>query len=79
MIQILNPTKVILSGQGVRAGDLMFAPMRAVIAAQCNPTLLDAVEIIIHKWQDTDWARGAASLVLQELYKTPFEKFSPVI
>ncbi len=79
IIQILNPSKIILSGQGVRAGDLMFAPMRAVVAEQCNPALHDATEIIIHKWQDTDWARGAASLVLQELYKTPFEKIRPVI
>ncbi len=79
LIQILNPSKIILSGQGVRAGDLMFAPMRAVVAAQCNPVLHDATEIIIHKWQDTDWARGAASLVLQALYKTPFEKIRPVI
>ena len=79
IIQILNPSKIILSGQGVRAGDLMFAPMRAVVAEQCNPALHDATKIIIHKWQDTDWARGAASLVLQELYKTPFEKIRPVI
>jgi hypothetical protein len=41
--------------------------------------LHDATEIVIHKWQDTDWARGAASLVLQALYKTPFEKIRPVI
>ena len=79
IIQILNPSKIILSGQGVRAGDLMFAPMRTVVAEQCNPALHDATEIIVHKWQDTDWARGAASLVLQELYKTPFEKIRPVI
>jgi predicted NBD/HSP70 family sugar kinase len=79
LIQILNPSKIILSGQGVRAGDMMFAPMRAVVAEQCNPTLHDATEIVIHKWQDTDWARGAASLVLQALYKTPFEKIRPVI
>ena len=79
MIQILNPSKIILSGQGVRAGDLMFAPMRAVVAAHCNPELYEVTEIIVHKWQDTDWARGAASLVLQELYKTPYEKFRPVI
>ena len=79
MIQILNPAKIILSGQGVRAGDLMFAPMRAVIADYCNRALHDATESIVHKWQDTDWARGAASLVLQELYKTPFEKIRPVI
>ncbi len=79
IIQILNPSKIILSGQGVRAGDLMFAPMRAAVAEQCNPALHEATEIIIHKWQDTDWARGAACLVLQALYKTPFEKIRPVI
>jgi hypothetical protein len=41
--------------------------------------MFETIQIIIQKWQDTDWARGAASLVLQELYKSPLDRARPVI
>jgi len=41
--------------------------------------MYETLQIVIQKWEDTDWARGAASLVLQELYKSPFNRVRPVI
>ena len=79
LIQIFNPTKIIISGEGVRAGNLMFQSLRCTIRLHTNPALYDASEIVIQKWRDTDWARGAASLVLQELYKSPFNRVRPII
>ncbi len=79
LIQIFNPTKIIISGEGVRAGNLMFQSLRRTIRLHTNPALYDASEIVIQKWRDTDWARGAASLVLQELYKSPFNRVRPII
>jgi predicted NBD/HSP70 family sugar kinase len=79
LIQIFNPVKIIISGDGVNVGDLMFHPMHQVIRANTNPEIYDATEIVIQKWRDTDWARGAASLVLQELYKSPFNRVRPII
>ena len=79
MIQVFNPAKIIISGDGVRAGDLMFKQMHATIAAHTNDELFTATEIAVQKWRDTDWARGAASLVLQELYKSPFNRVRPII
>ncbi len=79
LIQIFNPAKIIISGDGVKAGDLMFARMEEVLSRQTNPAHERATEIVIHKWRDTDWARGAASLVLQELYRSPFNRVRPVI
>jgi predicted NBD/HSP70 family sugar kinase len=75
LIQIFSPQRIILSGEGVRVGDLIFAPMQTAIAQNTNPLIAGAVEIVVHKWQDTDWARGAASLVLQEFYKAPFSLY----
>ena len=72
LIQVLNPTRIIISGEGVRAGDLMFESMHKAIQRHSNRELYQPVEIIVQKWQDTDWAHGAASLVLQELFKSPF-------
>lgn len=79
LIQIFNPVKIIISGDGVNVGDLMFQSMYQVIRANTNPEIYDATEIVIQKWRDTDWARGAASLVLQELYKSPFNRVRPII
>ncbi len=79
LIQIFNPSKIIISGEGVRAGNLMFQSLRRTIRLHTNPALYDASEIVIQKWRDTDWARGAASLVLQELYKSPFNRVRPII
>lgn len=79
LIQIFNPAKIIISGEGVKAGDLMFAGMQEVLSKQTNPAHERATKIVIQKWRDTDWARGAASLVLQELYRSPFNRVRPVI
>lgn len=79
LVQIFNPSRIIISGDGVKAGDLMFTPMRHAIDTYANVGLRGTLEVVIHKWRDTDWARGAASLVLQELYKSPFNRVRPVI
>jgi hypothetical protein len=41
--------------------------------------MLETLQIAIQNWKDTDWARGAASLVLQELYKSPLDRIRLVI
>lgn len=79
LVQLFNPSRIIMSGDGVKAGDLMFEPMRKAIDTHVNPGLRSDLEVVIHKWRDIDWARGAASLVLQELYKSPFNRVRPVI
>ena len=79
LVQIFNPEKIIIAGEGVRAGALLFEPMQKMIEAHTTPEMFETLQIIIQKWQDTDWARGAASLVLQELYKSPLDRARPVI
>ncbi len=79
LLQIFNPEKIIIAGEGVRAGDLLFDPMRQAIKTHTSPELYATVDIIVQRWKDTDWAWGAASLVLQELYKSPFTRLRPVI
>ncbi|MCK4724291.1 MAG: ROK family transcriptional regulator, partial [Anaerolineales bacterium] len=74
LINIFNPQEVIISGEGVRAGELMFEPMRATISQYVMPGLAEDTDICIDVWEDDAWARGAASLVLQELFKSPIYK-----
>ena len=72
LFNIFSPQEIIISGEGVRAGELLFEPMRASIEQHVMPGLdvQDAV-IRIDVWDDDVWARGAASLVLQEVFNSP--------
>ena len=78
-MQIFNPSKIIISGDGVKAGNLMFDPMQDTLARMANSQILASTRVVIQKWHDVEWARGAASLVLQELYKSPLNRVRPVI
>lgn len=74
LINIFNPQEVIISGEGVRAGEIMFAPMRETISQYVMSGLADDTDICIDIWEDDAWARGAASLVLRELFTYPAYK-----
>lgn len=71
LINIFSPQQIIISGEGVRAGDLIFAPMYDTIARHVMPGLAEDTDIEVDVWNDDAWARGAASLVLQELFRSP--------
>jgi len=71
LINIFNPALIIISGEGVRAGDLLFEPMRKAVARYVYNGLADDVDILIQEWSDEAWAWGAAGLVLQGIYKSP--------
>ena len=80
LIQIFNPERVIVTGEGVRAGDdLLFRHMRRMVNRNLNKEMAKATEIIVQEWADDDWARGAAGFVLSELYKSPEAILKPTI
>jgi len=74
LLNIFNPQKIIISGEGTRAGDLLFGPMRESIANHVMPGLARDTSIQIDAWGDDAWARGAASLVLRQLFVSPLHK-----
>jgi predicted NBD/HSP70 family sugar kinase len=74
LLNIFNPQKIIISGEGTRAGDLLFGPMRESIARNVMPGLAEDTSIQIDAWGDDAWARGAASLVLRQLFVSPLHK-----
>jgi predicted NBD/HSP70 family sugar kinase len=74
LINVFNPQEVIISGEGIRMGKFLFDPMKAAIAQNVMPGLVNDTAIRIDEWEDDAWARGAASLVLQELFKSPIQQ-----
>ncbi len=79
LIQLFSPKRIIFSGRGVESGKLLFTPMKKHLKKHTNKEVFQNCDIIVHEFCDTDWARGAATLALQELYKSPINRIVPKI
>ena len=71
IVNLLNPQLIIVGGEGVQAGEYRFGPMRAAIRDHTFNGLADDLQVVIELSGDETWARGAASLVLQQIYRSP--------
>jgi len=65
-ITLLDPQRVVVSGEGVRLGSHYLEGLREGLRERLRPD--DPPEVVIEPWGDEAWARGAASLVLRELF-----------
>jgi len=74
LINVFSPQLIIISGEGVGVGDLVFRSMQASIASHVMPGLIEDTVIEVDVWNDDAWARGAAGLVLQELFESPVNR-----
>jgi N-acetylglucosamine repressor len=74
LVNLLNPRLVILSGEGTLAGPLR---SEAALAAMKERTFADLdrdVEFVVDSADDVSWARGAACIVLGELFSAPIHR-----
>lgn len=69
LVNVLNPSRVVLVGEGTGAGDLFMEDFEAALRDGVFPPLRDDLEVIVDEWDDEAWARGAASLLLGELFQ----------
>lgn len=71
MANVLAPELIIVGGEGVAAGQWRLDPMRQAFADHAFDRVAQQTELIIEPAGDETWARGAACVVLGELYKSP--------
>lgn len=71
LINILSPQRIILSGEGVRAGNLLIEPMRESIRKNTLAGLFNEKIVQVDPWGDDAWARGAAGFVLHKIFESP--------
>lgn len=71
---LLNPTRIILAGSGVRAGDLLLEPLTAAFEAGLIAPLVDRIPLRPLPDGLDLWARGAAALVVRGLYSAPWHR-----
>jgi predicted NBD/HSP70 family sugar kinase len=71
LVNLFNPDLIIISGEGVRAGEFMFGPMRETMYRHIFNQLANTLTLKIEPLSDDAWARGAASLVLNKFFSVP--------
>ena len=71
LANLFNPSFVLLGGEGMRAAELIDEPLRAAVARHLSGTVYEGLPISVHITDDSAWARGAASLVLHEIFRPP--------
>ncbi len=71
LINIFDPARILIGGEGLRAGDLLLEPMRATIPQHTFGPSREGIDLVTCPTDDTNWARGAASLILREVFQSP--------
>lgn len=68
---ILAPELIIVGGEGVTAGRWRLDPMLRAFGEHAFNDVAERTEVIVEPAGDETWARGAACVVLGELYRSP--------
>ncbi|MDX1993593.1 MAG: ROK family transcriptional regulator [bacterium] len=71
IVNTIGPELIILSGEGIAAGDYRLQPMMAALRQYTFNGLLDRVEVVVEPTDDRAWARGAASVVISKVFESP--------
>jgi predicted NBD/HSP70 family sugar kinase len=79
LIILFAPPKVILTGAVLETETQLLASLRERVAALLPPSLADVSTIVVHRWDDEMWARGAAAMTLRDLYGAPWNTTGPAL
>ena len=71
LINIFDPALVLVGGEGLRAGNLLLEPLRATLPRHTFGRSAEEITLQVCPTDDVDWARGAASLVLRDVFRLP--------
>lgn len=72
VVNLINPEKIIVALEARRYGELIEPSLRAAVAANSFRAHFAATKIIFHDMDDQLWARGAAALMLRDVYSAPW-------
>lgn len=74
LVNLLNPRLVILSGEGTLAGPLRWEAAIGSMRERCFAGVDRNVDFFVDSVDDVAWARGAAAVVLGELFSSPIHR-----
>jgi predicted NBD/HSP70 family sugar kinase len=79
VLNLFNPARVIVSGEGVAASDLLVEALEQAIARHSFSSAAADCELITRPLEDETWARGAAATVLRHLIARPSRDRAAVV
>ena len=71
LVNVLDPDLIVISGEGIRMGEIFFSAVRTAFHENVMPGLAEDTEIRVDSWGDDIWALGAASLVIAGIFNSP--------
>ena len=72
IINLINPEKIIIALESAQLGEAMAPSLRAAAEANSFRAHFATTELIFHTLDDQLWARGAAALMLRDIYSAPW-------
>ncbi|MDR3493159.1 MAG: ROK family protein [Ancalomicrobiaceae bacterium] len=79
LISLFAPPRIILTGLGIALGRSLLDPLRQAVRDN-TPDGMDDVTEIVHEIRGEDmWARGAAAMMLRDLYGAPWNTTGPAM
>ncbi len=69
LVNIFNPPLLVIGGEGARALDLLQESLQETLQTHCFDGFFNDMRLVVEPWGDDAWARGAASLMLDELFR----------
>jgi len=74
LVNIFSPQLIVLAGEGLVAGEARLGPMREALEQHTFAGLRGQTRLVVEPSGDVAWSRGAACVVLGELFKHPFQR-----
>lgn len=72
VVNLINPEKIIVAFASSRYGELVAPALETAVAANSFRAHLATTQLIFHTLDDQLWARGAAALMLRDIYSAPW-------
>ncbi|MGK9053017.1 ROK family transcriptional regulator [Neorhizobium petrolearium] len=71
LVGILDPARIIFSGPNIASSDLWLESMKEALFPNVRAPMENRLDFVLDERDDAFWARGAAALVLHQLYRSP--------
>jgi predicted NBD/HSP70 family sugar kinase len=78
LVLLFAPRMVVLAGEAMGSGEVLLETLRARFQACLPPRFAPIPDLVVHRWSEDSWARGAAALTLKDLYGAPWNTTGPV-
>jgi predicted NBD/HSP70 family sugar kinase len=74
---LFAPRMVVLAGEAMGSGTILTEALQTQFYAALPASYAPLPDLVVHRWSEDSWARGAAALTLRDLYGAPWNTTGP--